>query len=187
MQSKKSIILQNEQIEYNLLQSARARHLRITIHSGGELSVTLPNGMNISKLEDFIRQKADWILRKIRLAKKRKPGLSLPKSSRKDYLKYKEQARALARRKLDEFCRPYNLQYNRISIRNQKSRWGSCSQKGNLNFSYRIVYLPEEYLNYIIVHELCHLKELNHSKNFWDLVAQSIPNYKIVRKNMRLL
>lgn len=184
---QKRITLENEEVEYSVRESARARCLRITVHPGGELSATLPHGMNIQKLENFIRQKGDWILRKINLAKKRKPAFLLPKSSRKEYIKYKEHARVLAKKKLEEFNQFYNLCYCQISIRNQRSRWGSCSRKRNLNFNYKIVHLPEKHLNYIIVHELCHLKQFNHSKDFWSLVAEKIPDYKEIRKEIRNL
>ncbi|MDP1845637.1 MAG: M48 family metallopeptidase [Candidatus Moranbacteria bacterium] len=182
---QKEIQLRNENISYELRESSRARCLRITIHPGGELSAVLPRGMAFEKLEKFIQQKADWILRKINLAKKRKSAFLLPKSSRKDYLKYKIQALGLAKQKIEELNAFYNFQCARISIRNQKTRWGSCNRKGNLNFNYRIIHLPEKYLDYIIVHELCHLKELNHAKNFWELVGQAIPDYKEIRKDIR--
>jgi predicted metal-dependent hydrolase len=184
---QRNIELQNQCISYRVRQSARARCLRITIYPNGDLAATLPSSASLEKLENFLRQKADWILRKIKWAKKRKPSILLPKSSRREYLKYKEQARELARNKIQEFNQFYDFHYGRISIRNQKSRWGSCSQKGNLNFNYRIVHLPEKYLNYIIVHELCHLQEFNHSKRFWDLVAEMIPEYKKIRKEFRNL
>ena len=182
---QKRIILENKEIAYSVRESARARCLRITVYPGGELTATLPYGFSLGQLENFLRQKADWILRKINLARKRKPNILLPKSSRRDYLKSKEQARELARMKLEEFNEYYNFRYSRISVRNQKSRWGSCSRKRNLNFNYRIVHLPEKYLDYIIVHELCHLKEFNHSKQFWDLVGQTIPDCKKIKKEFR--
>lgn len=184
---QREIRLKNENITYQVRESARARCLRITIHPGGELSATLPQGMNINKLEYFIRQKADWILRKINLAKKRKPSILLPKSSRREYLAVKNRALKLAELRIEGFNKFYNFQYSLVSIRNQKTRWGSCSRKGNLNFNYRIVHLPEKYLDYIIVHELCHLEQFNHSKNFWELVGQAIPDYKILRKEIRNL
>ena len=179
---QKEINLQNEKISYELRESARARCLRITIHPGGELSATLPKGFRLEQLENFIRQKADWILRKINLARKRKSNILLPKSSRREYLKYKNQALRLAKLKIEELNKAYNFKYRQISVRNQKTRWGSCSRKGNLNFNYKIIHLPEKYLNYIIVHELCHLKEFNHSRGFWNLVAETIPDYKEKRK-----
>jgi hypothetical protein len=184
---KKSIILQNEQVEYSLLQSARARCLRVTVYPGGELAATLPSGMSLEKLENFLQQKADWILRKMNLARKRKPSILLPKASRKEYLARKKEAFELVENKIDYFRSVYNLCPTRISIRNQKTRWGSCSRKGNLNFNYRIIHLPEPYLDYVVVHELCHLKEFNHAKKFWELVAQAIPDYKKIRKEIRNL
>jgi predicted metal-dependent hydrolase len=184
---QREIELEKENISYEIRESSRARCLRITIHPGGELSATLPRGMRIEKLENFIHQKADWILRKINLAKKRKPSFLLPKSSRREYLSCKKQALQIAKIKIEELNKFYNFQYSRISIRNQKTRWGSCSRKGNLNFNYRIIHLPEEHLDYIIVHELCHLEQFNHSKNFWLLVEKAIPRYKTLRKEIRNL
>lgn len=187
MQTKKSIILQNQEVEYSLHQSARARCLRVTIYPGGELAATLPRNFSLEQLEKFLHQKADWILRKMNLARKRKPSLLLPKASRREYLVKKAEAFALVENKIDYFRSVYNLCPARISIRNQKTRWGSCSRKGNLNFNYRIVHLPEKYQDYVVVHELCHLKEFNHSKRFWDLVAETIPDCKKIRKEIRNL
>jgi len=73
----------------------------------------------------------------------------------------------------------------KIAIRNQRSRWGSCSKKGNLNFNYKLVFLPPEVRDYVIVHELCHIKEFNHGRGFWALVAETIPEYKDLRKQLR--
>lgn len=99
-----------------------------------------------------------------------------------EYLQYKEQARILVHAKLAYWNTFYHFSYNRISIKNQKSRWGSCSSKGNLNFHYKIVLLPDELVDYLIVHELCHLGQMNHSKHFWDLVAKTIPDYVVRQK-----
>ncbi len=102
-----------------------------------------------------------------------------------EYQKYKDQARALVIKKIEKYNRFYNFKYNRLTIRNQVSRWGSCSQLGNLNFNYKIIFLPEKLADYIIVHELCHLKEFNHSPRFWALVAQTFPDYLQLRKDLK--
>ncbi len=100
------------------------------------------------------------------------------KGSQKEYLLHKETARKLVHERLKYFNQFYGFKYNKVSIRNQKTRWGSCSKSGNLNFSYKLVLLPPHLSDYIIIHELCHLKEFNHSQAFWDLVAQQAPDYK---------
>ncbi len=103
----------------------------------------------------------------------------------KKYLKYKESARELVKSRLEFFNQHYNLEYKRISIKNQKGRWGSCSSKGNLNFNYKIVLLPLHLADYIIVHELCHLKEFNHGEGFWKLVEEKIPNYNQLKEELK--
>ena len=103
----------------------------------------------------------------------------------RNYLKYKEVARALVHSGLDKYNIFYNFKYNRVAIRDQKSRWGSCSSKGNLNFNYRLALLSARQSEYIIVHELCHLKEMNHSARFWSLVEQTMPDYKDIISELK--
>ena len=104
-----------------------------------------------------------------------------------EYKKYKDQALVLAERRLAEFNLLYGYQVNRISIKNQRTRWGSCSKKGNINFNYRIALLPDRLADYLVVHELCHLGEFNHSQRFWDLVARTIPDYRQRRRELRAI
>jgi predicted metal-dependent hydrolase len=116
--------------------------------------------------------------------KKRKFGTvsrsvkSFRKKSDAEYKELKEKARTLIHERLKHYNAYYNFSYNKVAIRNQKSRWGSCSARKNLNFNYRLVLLSPELLDYVVVHELCHLQEMNHGKKFWDLVARTVPDYK---------
>ena len=103
----------------------------------------------------------------------------------KNYKIYKKKALEIVNERIIFFNQFYGYKWNNIVIRNQKTRWGSCSKKGNLNFNYKIALLPSEVADYIIVHELCHLGEFNHSQNFWNLVAKTIPDYKAIRKNLK--
>jgi predicted metal-dependent hydrolase len=96
----------------------------------------------------------------------------------KNYVERKEDARKIILERLEFWNKYYNFKYGRVSIRNQRSRWGSCSSKGNLNFNFRIITLPLYLIDYVIVHELCHIGQFNHSQKFWDLVEETLPNYK---------
>ena len=97
----------------------------------------------------------------------------------------KEQARIFVENRLSYFNKIYKFEINRIAIKNTSTRWGSCSSKKNLNFNYKIIYLKPEQADYLIVHELCHLGEFNHSKKFWALVSKTIPDYVNINKELR--
>lgn len=103
----------------------------------------------------------------------------------REYRRLKEHARAFVHERLLALNQHYGFTYKRVAIRNSSSRWGSCSQKGNLNFHYRLLELPPELADYIIVHELCHLAELNHSERFWSRVGEVVPDWKRCRKALR--
>jgi predicted metal-dependent hydrolase len=90
----------------------------------------------------------------------------IPKLSQKNFLKYKKEAEIKIRERVEFFAKNGDFAYGKITIKNNKTNWGSCSSKGNLNFNYRLIFLKEEEMDYVIVHELCHLKEMNHSKKF---------------------
>lgn len=94
-------------------------------------------------------------------------------------------ARVLVAERLRHFNQVYGYEIGRISIRKQKTRWGSCSRQGNLSFNYRLVHLPEHQRDYVIVHELCHIGQFNHSRAFWELVARTVPDWKAQRAALR--
>ncbi len=181
---EKKIEIDNKEIKYIIKKSGRAKRLRLAVHGDSSVVITIPRGITERTVEKFLREKADWILKKIEYFKnvKRDPGM---KYSKKDYLKNKDKAREIIEERVKYFNQIYKYKFNRISVKNQKTRWGSCSKQGNLNFNYKIIYLSEKQLNYIIVHELCHLKELNHSRKFWNLVARVLPDYQDTRKGLR--
>lgn len=126
-----------------------------------------------------------WIFRRVRRVRRRSIGHRLfVRNSKIEYELKKEQTRALVIQKIIDFNSFYHFNFGRITIRNQRSRWGSCSKKGNMNFNYRLALIPEILVDYVIVHEMCHLGEFNHSKDFWNLVAQTIPNHAELRKQL---
>jgi len=104
---------------------------------------------------------------------------------KKDYIVNKHIARKLITKLVYHYASVYNVSIGRIAIRNQKTRWGSCSRLGNLNFNYRLLYLPDDLRDFVIVHELCHLLEFNHSAEFWAHVARVVPDFKAIRKRLK--
>lgn len=183
--------LHHRQIEYAVRKSARARHLRLTVNCDASVVVTVPRYFfGMGRIENFLQAKASWVLSKIDYFKKigrrvRVGEDRLVHGGRREYKKYREAARALVARKIAELDHTNEFIFNRVAIKNHKSRWGSCSKKKNLNFNYKIIFLPEHLAEYIVAHELCHLKEMNHSRRFWNLVSKFVPNYKAYRQALK--
>jgi predicted metal-dependent hydrolase len=182
--TKKQIQLNDRNIEYTLKTRRNSRRVSLAIHCDGSFVVTAPKRASSGMVENFIIQKAQWVVSRIDYFKSL--GLNLfHKDSKADYLKYKESARLLVEEKLQKFNEVYKFTFKQVSIKRQKTRWGSCSKKGNLNFNYKIALLPENLADYLVVHELCHLKEFNHSQKFWNLVGLAIPDYKARRRELK--
>lgn len=136
-------------------------------------------GYNLDNLiKKYFKVRVRVVRRRIRVKNK--------KGSKSEYLKYKNQALDLVKNKLEHFNQFYNFKYNKVTVRNQSTRWGSCSKSGNINFNYKLALLSESLVDYVVVHELCHLGEFNHSKKFWDLVARTVPDYKERRQELRI-
>lgn len=182
----KTIKLKNKDISYTIKKSKRAKKLRLSVRCDGSVIITIPKGVLEIFAEKFLIEKADWVLKKIDFFNQTQDS-HITKLTRKDYLENKEKTFLMVSERLEYFNKFYCYEYNRISIKDQKTRWGSCSGKGNLNFNYKIMFLPDELRDYIIVHELCHLKEFNHSQNFWNLVAKTFPNFKKIKKELKMI
>ena len=180
---QKQIKIKNKKINYQVRKSNRAKRMRLAVYCDGTITVTKPNNISLDTLEYYVKQKTDWLLAKLDFFANLKS--TIPQATKQDYLDKKEQAYNLVDKNIKKLNKVYKFKFNKINIKNQKTRWGSCSKKGNLNFNYRIIYLPDKIVTYIIVHELCHLKEFNHSHKFWNLVAKAIPNYLDIKKELK--
>lgn len=181
---QKEILLTGQKITYTLKVSPRAKQLRLAIYCNGGLVVTQPRFMSIKIVENFIKGHESWIIKKSEYFKNVKAS-PLSQLTRRDYLNKREEVRVLVAGRIEYFNRFYNFKYLQINIRDQKTRWGSCSRRGSLNFNFRLFYLPESMRDYVIVHELCHLKELNHSVRFWNLIAQTVPDFRDLKNQLR--
>ncbi len=172
----------------HVLRSLRARRLRITVGRTGEVKITVPLFSSLGAVTRFVEEHRSWILKKQTQFLKNPVATGNPllhRRSRAEYMRTKEQVRALVKERVEFYNCFYGFPVGSIAIRAQKSRWGSCSKKGNLNFNYKIIHLPQELRDYIVVHELCHIKEFNHSPRFWTLVAKQMPGYREMRKKLR--
>lgn len=173
-------------MQYTIRHHPRSKYMRLSINPTGEVFVTAPKHMTKEYIERFIFKKMDWIQDKLDYIEKHPPSIHKIKSSKVDYKKYKDQALVIVKEKILKFNMFYNFPIKNLSIKNQKTRWGSCSRKGNININYKIALLPDHLAEYLIVHELCHLGQFDHSHKFWDLVGKTIPDYRQKRKELRL-
>lgn len=143
--------------------------------------LTLPRGVSEEVGKRFLYEKVNWILRTMQFF--RRYGIPRAAAMRKrdarlSYLQYRERAREFVTRRLNHFNRHYGLAFGRVAIKNQKTQWGSCSSRKNLNFNYRVYFLPPRLADYVVVHELCHLRHFNHSRLFWNLIGETIEDYE---------
>ena len=160
-----------------VLRSNR-KTLSLQIRPDGSLVVRAPQRLPHREIDRFLQEKAPWIERTLAKVKEaNRAGEEAPLSM--------EDIRALADRALEEipprvkaFASQMGVTYGRITIRNQTGRWGSCSSVGNLNFNCLLMLAPEEVTDYVIVHELAHRKQMNHSAAFWNEVAAVLPDYR---------
>lgn len=168
---------------YTIKKHRRAKYMRLSVYPDGRVVLTLPYWVAKYKGKDYVEEKREWILKQIETQKEKYKDRQV--LTRADYLKHKEVARKLITERVKYFNQFYNFSYKRIFIKDAKTMWGSCSAKGNLNFNYKLLFLTPEQRDYVVVHELCHLKELNHSKRFWDLVKQQVPHVERIKKELR--
>ena len=173
-------------MDIELIRSDR-RSLCIEITSDCKVLVRAPRRMPERDINRFIGEKADWIdihLRKMQ--KRREEQNKAPETGRalseQDIRLLTTRAKRVIPSKVRKYAEIIGVDYGRITIRMQKSRWGSCSGQGNLNFNCLLMNAPEEIIDYVVVHELCHRKEMNHSPRFWAEVEKILPDYKNRRK-----
>ena len=176
---------QNEKLKISVLRSGR-RTIGLEVKLEGSVYVRIPYRMSDRELLSFVKEHEEWILKKYRETKvpDQRHNISAPAITELTAADKRNIMEKIVE-KVEYYCKLMNVQVGRITIRNQKTRWGSCSSKGNVNFNYLLYYLPEELLNYIVVHELAHRRHMNHSLQFWEEVEKYCPDYKNCRKKLK--
>lgn len=177
-------VINGQKIDYVFKRLLRSRSLRISIKRDGKITVTAPFFVSARQGEKFLIQNGEWILQKLKQHKENADKSIFP-SGHKNFLINKSRALRLAREKIVKLNTVYGFKHAKVTIKNMDTRWGSCSKRGNLNFNYKMIYLSDELAEYIVAHELCHLSEMNHGRNFWKLVARTIPRWPILRKQLK--
>lgn len=169
-------------MDYQLIRSRR-KSLAIEIKPDGTVLVRAPLFVSARRIENFLYDKEEWIEKtREKLVKKQENLEKLVKYTDKELDLLRKEARPVITKLCEEYAEIMGVDYDRISIRTQKTRWGSCSSAGNLNFNVLLMLVPDEVRRYVVVHELCHLTYMDHSKDFWRLVSIYRPDYKNERK-----
>ena len=170
----------------------RSNRKTVAIQVNSDLSVTVraPRSVSEKDIEEILKKKEAWIskhIEKIKETKERVEAEPTEKLTREKVIALAEEALKVIPERVEYFAKVIGVTYGKITVRNQKTRWGSCSSKGNLNFNWKLVLMPEEVLDYVVVHELAHRKEMNHSERFWNHVEKVLPDYQARRKLLREL
>lgn len=160
-------------MQIKMIRSNR-KSISLTVLKTGELLVRMPFCVSEKEAVHFIEKNREWIQKQIR----RNEALSsVPVLSDDEIKELKKKARLLITEKVRYYAPIVGVTCGKISIRSQKTRWGSCSANGNLSFNFLLALAPEEVMESVVVHELCHRKEMNHSKAFYDEIYRCMPDY----------
>lgn len=180
--------IQNDdrEILLTVIRSSR-KSIGLEVRSGKDVLVRIPASLSDRELKNFVEKHREWIFNKTAQIQSRKDARNSTGAAPAENLspeeieKIKEKIGARVR----YYSQMMGVTTGRITIRNQKTRWGSCSAKGNVNFNYQLYYLPEELLDYVVIHELAHRRHMNHSGEFWAEVEKYCPEYRQRRKQLK--
>lgn len=161
------------------ITKSKRKTISLQINPDGSMELKVPLQTTNAQIQEFLNQKSDWINKHLRAVKERQQQMSQIKSLTMEEIRdLANQTLEVIPKRVAYFAEIVGVTYGRITIRNQKSRWGSCSSKGNLNFNCLLMLMPTEVLDYVVVHELCHRKEINHSPKFWAEIRKVLPDYE---------
>ena len=164
-------------------RSKRAKHVNISMKPFKGVRVAVPNGLSFKKAEEFVHTKIDWIQRHLVRMKQYEEESQLASDTSVDI--DRSRAKRKLTRRLKYLALKHGFIYNRVFTRNQKTRWGSCSHKNNISLNMKIIRLPEELMDYVILHELTHTRVKDHSSNFWVKLNSLVENGEGMASRLR--
>ena len=171
-------------IEYELIRSNR-KTVSLQVKPDGSVIVRAPVRLAKYRINQFVKEHEAWILEKQQKAETYREHMHvITEEERREGIR---KAIQIFPERTAYFAKRMGVTYNRITIREQKTRWGSCSAAGNLNFNWKLVLMPPEILDYVVVHELAHRREMNHSPRFWAIVESELPDYRERQEKLKIL
>ncbi len=173
-QEIKSIYLKNQKIEYILIRK-KIKNIYLNIKDN-KLLVKANKRVPIYYIETLLKTKKNWIIKKLNenTVKQEREKLYTDKEFENIIIEY-----------IKKYSKLLNVNFNKVRIKSIKYAWGSCTSNKNITINYELIKYEKDIIEYVVVHELCHLKYMNHSNKFWDLVKKYIPEYKIIRKKLK--
>jgi len=171
-------------IEYNLVKTKR-KTLALYVRHDGSIEVRAPLKASKSYIDSFVEKKSDWIHSTLDRINRRKEEKKTIRLSKEEELRYRKQFSVYLEQRCAEYARAMGLHFGTIRVTGARTVLGSCNSVGDLSFTYRILFAGEELVDYVIVHELSHRMEMNHSPRFWSIVEAAMPDYKERRKKLK--
>ena len=170
-----------ENIQFNIIYSPR-KTLSLEIKPDG-FTIRAPKGIPRREINNFVKSKQSWIKKQLSKIQARQEALEqFPVFTMDEIRGLADKALVVIPERVKKYAPIVGVDYGRITIRNQRSRWGSCSSKGNLNYNCLLMLFPDEVVDYVVVHELCHRKHMNHSAAFYAEVERVFPEYRKCQK-----
>ena len=164
-------------MDYKIIRSNR-KSLGLEIKPDGQVIVRAPVRLSEREIQRFVKQHEDWLRKHLEIVKQKQENRpEIEKLTMQEIRELADQALKVIPERVAYYAQKVGVSYGKITIRNQKSRWGSCSSKGNLNFNCLLMLTPPEVIDSVVVHELCHRKEMNHSDRFYAEVLKVFPDY----------
>jgi predicted metal-dependent hydrolase len=170
--------------DYKVKYSKR-KSISIEVKDNNEVVVRAPRGVPETKVIEFVRNSEKWIRNKVEEREAQKIMRNKYSFSEQEIERYKYSAKELILKRVNSRAKEYRIKYKKVRVSNAKKRWGSCSTRGTISINWRLVLTPKEVLEYVITHELMHLKHMNHSKRYWQEVEKAVPKYKEYKKWLR--
>lgn len=176
----------NDIPDYRIIRTRR-KTIGLEISPDLQITVRAPYHLSDVRIREFVESKQTWILKHLATMQDRQAHDPIPAGviSDKELRHMTKEARIIIPERVKYFAKIIGVTYGQITIRHQKTRWGSCSSSGNLNFNCMLMATSPELIDYVVVHELCHRKQMNHSPLFWKEVEEILPDYRNLRSRLR--